>query len=78
MSYPSGEKVTLLQGKTTGRIAAAPQGPDSFGWDSIFIPTQHDPTNDLSYAQMDKNLKNSISHRAKALEKLKLHFQQLL
>lgn len=72
----SGEKVTLFQGKTAGRIALKPQGPLNFGWDPIFIPTiqTNNNINNLSYAQMNKEEKNRISHRAKALEKLKGHF----
>ena len=70
----SGEKVIIFQGRTAGIIATSPQGPKSFGWDPIFIPTEHDAANRLSYAEMDKEAKNSISHRAKALEKLRNYF----
>lgn len=70
----SGQKVTLFQGRTKGRIAEFPQGPTSFGWDPIFIPTEHDPKNSLSYAQMEIKVKNLISHRSKALSLLKSHF----
>lgn len=67
--------MTLFQGKTKGRIALHPQGPNTFGWDPIFIPTDHYEQNQLSYAEMDKTLKNKISHRAKALEALQNYFK---
>ena len=45
------------------------RGPTNFGWDPIFQPDGFKET----YAEMDKDVKNSISHRYKALEKLKAH-----
>ena len=69
-------KVTLFQGRTAGKIALHPQGPATFGWDPIFIPTEHDAHNQLSYAEMDKSLKNRISHRAKALDEMQKFFKQ--
>ena len=76
MSLYSGTDVTIMQGVTRGRIAEKPQGGDVFGWDPIFIPTDHDASNQLSYAQIQKSLKNEISHRSKALKLLQAHFNQ--
>mgnify|MGYP004716734855 CR=1 FL=1 len=61
-----GKEVKLFQGITEGDIVDS-RGPTNFGWDSVFQPRGHKET----YAEMDKALKNSISHRFKALEKLK-------
>ena len=47
-----------------------PRGPPVFGWDAVFQPTGYDQT----YAELDKTIKNTISHRGKALQKLKDHF----
>ena len=69
----SGENINIFQGITRGRIASNPQGGDIFGWDPIFVPTDHDESNQLSYAEMDKNLKNQISHRGKALKLLEAY-----
>lgn len=51
----------MFVGRTEGRIVAA-RGPTSFGWDPIFQPDGFEET----YAQMDKTIKNTISHRCAA------------
>lgn len=61
-----GQDVLLFQGITKGKIVDS-RGPTNFGWDSIFQPTEFNET----YAEMSKDVKNSISHRYKALAKLK-------
>jgi inosine/xanthosine triphosphate pyrophosphatase family protein len=48
----------LFVGRTQGTIVAA-RGPSKFGWDPIFLPDGFDNT----YAEMDKQTKNGISHR---------------
>ncbi|XP_018653280.1 putative inosine triphosphate pyrophosphatase (itpase) (inosine triphosphatase) [Schistosoma mansoni] len=58
--------VQLFTGITPGCIVS-PRGPRDFGWDCIFQPDNFRQT----YAEMDKSIKNSISHRSKALEKVK-------
>ncbi|KAF4212350.1 hypothetical protein CNMCM5878_001283 [Aspergillus fumigatiaffinis] len=59
-----GEEPILFQGRTEG-IIVRPRGPLNFGWDPIF---EH---NGMTYAEMDKEEKNRVSHRYKALAKLK-------
>ena len=49
-----------------------PRGPDLFGWDPIFQPKGFDVT----YAEMESDAKNSISHRGRALEKLSSYFTE--
>ena len=61
--------VIVFEGKTPGRIVE-PRGPRDFGWDPCFQPDGFDQT----YAEQDKEIKNTISHRFRALEKLKEHF----
>lgn len=61
-----GKEVKLFQGITKGTIVES-RGPQDFGWDSIFEPNGFTET----YAEMEKATKNSISHRYKALEKVK-------
>eukprot|EP00871_Galdieria_phlegrea_P006033 jgi/Galph1/917/GphlegSOOS_G5655.1 len=55
----------ILSGKTDG-IIVSPRGPKNFGWDPIFQPLGFE----LTYAEMDKAVKNQISHRYKALHEL--------
>ncbi|OLL22913.1 Inosine triphosphate pyrophosphatase [Neolecta irregularis DAH-3] len=61
-----GEEVVLFEGLTEGFIVPA-RGSGKFGWDAVFQPRNFDET----YAEMDKSTKNLISHRYKALCKLK-------
>lgn len=63
------DEVILFQGKTKGTIVK-PRGPRIFGWDPVFQPDGHDQT----YAQLPKEIKNTISHRSLALEKLRSYF----
>ncbi len=53
-----------------GKIVAA-RGPTDFGWDPIFLPDGFDTT----YAEMDKAVKNTISHRSRALAKLRAYLE---
>lgn len=59
-----GEEPILFQGRTEGRIVPA-RGPGRFGWDPVF------EYEGKTYAEMDKDEKNKVSHRGRALEKLK-------
>ncbi|ODM23578.1 Inosine triphosphate pyrophosphatase [Aspergillus cristatus] len=58
-----GAEPILFQGRTEG-VIVRPRGPTNFGWDPIF---EYQGT---TYAEMDKEAKNQISHRYKALVKL--------
>ncbi|KAJ6094652.1 hypothetical protein N7467_002165 [Penicillium canescens] len=59
-----GEEPLIFQGRTEGAIVR-PRGPTNFGWDPIF---EYDGK--TTYAEMEKEAKNKISHRYKALVKL--------
>jgi len=63
------DKVQLFRGRTDGDIVS-PRGPPDFGWDPCFEPTGYHET----YAEMNKELKNAISHRSRALRVLKEYF----
>ncbi|KAI5850908.1 inosine triphosphate pyrophosphatase-like protein [Tricharina praecox] len=60
-----GMDAVLFEGRTDGKIVPA-RGPKTFGWDAVF------EYQGLTYAEMDKEEKNKISHRGKALDKLKV------
>lgn len=49
-----------------GNITTSKQGEKGFGYDPIFKPKNHDVT----FAEMDLNLKNKIGHRGKAVSQL--------
>ena len=63
-------QVRTFEGICRGRIAQAESGEGGFGYDPLFIPKGHD----LSFAELGPDIKNSISHRARALAKLADHF----
>ena len=60
-------QVELFEEVCEGRILFEPQGAAGFGYDPLFVPTGYD----LSFAELGEAEKNRLSHRAKALEKLK-------
>jgi XTP/dITP diphosphohydrolase len=60
----------LFDGACEGRIGFAPRGKNGFGYDPLFVPVGFDQ----SFAELDEDVKNRLSHRAQALEKLKAFF----
>lgn len=61
--------VILFQGRTDGDIVF-PRGPRDFGWDPCFQPKGFTET----FAELPKDKKNEISHRFRAVDKMRLHF----
>lgn len=56
----------ICQGTWEGRILTAPRGEHGFGYDPVFyVPTHH-----CSSAELPPAVKNSLSHRGKALRQL--------
>jgi non-canonical purine NTP pyrophosphatase (RdgB/HAM1 family) len=53
----------ICKEKCEGRIAEVPRGKNGFGYDPVFVPTGHDKT----FAELPATVKNTISHRAKAI-----------
>ena len=66
MYYPDGRYV-LARGVCKGRIAYAPSGIHGFGYDPIFYVEEYGKT----MAELSPAIKNQISHRAMAIQKLK-------
>ena len=58
----------LLEGICRGRIATEKRGTGGFGYDPVFIPEGYDNT----FAELGEEVKNRVSHRALATEKLRL------
>lgn len=64
------EQTQLFDGACEGKIIFEPRGKNGFGYDPLFVPDGFDET----FAELGDAAKNKISHRSKALEKLKLFF----
>jgi XTP/dITP diphosphohydrolase len=57
----------LFDGTCEGRIGLELRGTGGFGYDPLFFPTGYDQT----FGELGEETKNRLSHRAKALEKLR-------
>ena len=66
------KKEYLFEGTVTGTIIMEKRGTEGFGYDPVFVPDGKR----ITFAEMDLVEKNSISHRAKAFEKLILFLKQ--
>lgn len=73
LAAPTG-KTQVVIGVCEGRLIRSPRGLQGFGYDPIFVPASYDKT----FAELGVDVKNRISHRAKALEKLKKHLQMCI
>jgi len=62
------EKVKFtVTGSVEGQISEKPKGDNGFGYDPIFYVPEYGKT----FAELPESVKNRISHRAKALHKLR-------
>lgn len=62
-----GRTLKIFKGQVKGTLSKTNRGEYGFGFDKVFIPNGYNRT----FAEMAPELKNKISHRAKALTKLK-------
>jgi XTP/dITP diphosphohydrolase len=65
LHFPNGEEL-LAEGELWGEIAKKPRGSLGFGYDPVFIPAGFART----LAELGPEIKNRISHRHRALERL--------
>lgn len=68
---PAGE-VFEFTGECPGAIAEAESGGGGFGYDCLFVPAGHERT----FAEIEPAVKDAVSHRAKAFEKLAAHLRR--
>jgi len=66
--------LAVEEGVLSGTIAVQEQGQAGFGYDPIFLATESRRT----LAEMTPEEKNRISHRARALAKIKRHLNRVL
>lgn len=72
--FISPEKRYVSRGVLEGRIIREPKGSSGFGYDPVFVPEGYDKT----LAELGEEEKNKISHRKKALEKMKTELRGIL
>ncbi len=72
LAGPDGE-LSLAHGSCDGMIAEVPSGDSGFGYDPIFIVPKFAAT----MASLPPDVKNRVSHRARALENIKPLLQRL-
>jgi XTP/dITP diphosphohydrolase len=65
LTMPDGRE-RVAEGCCEGYITADPRGEAGFGYDPVFVPEGYDKT----FAELGAEIKNRISHRAKALKKM--------
>jgi len=56
-----------VSGEVRGLIADSPRGENGFGYDPVFVAAGFTET----FAELPPEVKNRISHRARAVEKLR-------
>ena len=66
VAYPEGRDV-LVEGVLEGAITMAPRGSGGFGYDPVFAPEE---TPGRTLAELTADEKNTMSHRARALQAL--------
>ena len=62
----------FFEGVVKGKITNSEKGENGFGYDAIFIPEGYTET----FAELASEIKNKISHRANAVEKLALYLNK--
>jgi XTP/dITP diphosphohydrolase len=70
IAFPNGAYKTF-SGTVNGKISLKPKGNNGFGYDPIFIPNGYKKT----FGEMEANVKDKISHRYNAFNKIKRYFK---
>jgi len=65
LAWPDGH-VEWFEGRVDGTLVWPPRGDRGFGYDPMFVPNGHD----LTFGEMEPDLKHAISHRADAFRRL--------
>ena len=72
IAYIPGGKELLFEGVVNGSITTEKRGDKGFGYDPVFVPEGHG----LTFAELGTTVKNSISHRARAVMALCEYLKQ--
>lgn len=66
-----GSRCRIWTGKVEGRVAREPRGTGGFGYDPLFVVPEYGGT----FAELPQEVKNRVSHRARALEAVRRWFE---
>jgi XTP/dITP diphosphohydrolase len=66
LRHPHDPTPRIFQGTWEGRVLDAPRGENGFGYDPVFFV----PTHNCASAELEPDIKNSLSHRGQALRAL--------
>jgi len=69
----NGDLLGMFEGTVQGRITDTARGDSGFGYDPIFVPDGFEQT----FGELSEEVKNTISHRAKAIRALANRLQRL-
>ncbi|HEV3242853.1 MAG TPA: RdgB/HAM1 family non-canonical purine NTP pyrophosphatase [Chthoniobacterales bacterium] len=69
----NGKLLGTFEGAVEGNVVDPPRGNGGFGYDPVFEPTGFEQT----FAEMPRELKNKISHRAQAIAALREGFRDI-
>ena len=69
----NGDLLGMFEGIVQGRITDTARGDSGFGYDPIFVPDGFEQT----FGELSEEVKNTISHRAKAIRALADRLQRL-
>lgn len=65
LCWPDGQS-EWFEGRVEGTLIWPPRGENGFGYDAMFVAAGHD----LTFGEMEPDVKHAISHRADAFKKL--------
>ncbi|KNF07226.1 Ham1-like protein [Gottschalkia purinilytica] len=68
------KSVKIVVGECKGIIEFSPRGKNGFGYDPLFTPDGYTKT----FGELELEVKNKISHRANALQKLRNELESIL
>ncbi|MBP5366146.1 MAG: RdgB/HAM1 family non-canonical purine NTP pyrophosphatase [Bacteroidales bacterium] len=66
IAYVDGKEQKIFEGIVDGSIALGKRGTEGFGYDPVFVPDEADGR---TFAELGLDVKNRISHRARAMQK---------
>ncbi len=75
LAAPDGRRLFRAEGRVNGSIAQGPRGMGGFGYDPLFLP---DEAPGRTLAELSSAEKHQLSHRGRALERLKPLLRKLL